>query len=517
MKFIKAIFLSLFIALILFLSIRGNYGNPNSKNMNDNFWKEGGPLELSPERGRFALLYSLVEDKSFFFSTDLARFTTPDLGYKDGHYVSLFAPAVSYIASIGYLIGKQFGVSQVGAFLTIALFALFNGLLIHSISKKLGANSTASTLASLVYLFATPAYAYSVSLYQHQISTFLILMAFNLLLSTPSFLKLFLIWLLCAASIPVDYPNLFLMAPIGISALSWLFNSEKLKDKVQINFKAVYLFSFIGLALPLLFFFWFNFHSYGNPLQFSGTVESVAAIDQFGNPTVSRLDKPKQIEDLENPVPEPEKSAVGFFKTRHILNGFYIHFFSPDRGILYFTPVIIFGLLGLFVAYRKKLPLIKVLFSIIGANLFLYSMWGDPWGGWAFGSRYLIPSYALLSIFIAIFLTKFKKNIILILVFWLLALYSVMVNTAGALSTSAMPPKVQVLELERISGMVQKYTYERNLDILKNGGSKSFAYNTFFKNNLSAFQYYQLIAGVISLVITAEMIALLLSKRLNEN
>lgn len=518
MKPIKAILLYIFIAIILTLTIRGNYGNPNSKDINNNYWKEGGPLELSPERGRFALLYSIIEDKSFFFSIDLARFTTPDLGYKNGRYVSLFAPAISYIASLGYLVGKYFNASQVGAFSVIAIFALLNGLLIRSLSKMLGANDIASNVACLVYLFATPSFAYSVTLYQHQISTFLILSSLSLLFSSPGFIKLFLILFLCAVSIPVDYPNLILMAPIGIATLGWIIKLALEKNKLKIEFKPLYLFAISGIVLPLIFFFWFNYHSYGNPLQFSGTVKSVAAIDQNGNPTTSRLDTPKQVEITENSAPvAKKKSAVGFFKTRHLLNGFYIHIFSKDRGIVNFTPVILFGLLGIVAAAKKKTGFTKVLVSILGANLILYSLWGDPWGGWAFGSRYLIPSYAILSIFIATFLTEFGKRVLYVLPFWLIATYSIFVNAAGALSTSAMPPKVQVLELEKISGTVQKYTYERNLDYLKNSNSKSFVYNQFFKGKISGFQYYQIISGAIVLFISTEIITMLISKRLNEN
>jgi len=120
---ILKILLSAIVAAILVFSVRGNIGNPKSNEITDPFWREGGPFELSPERGRFGLLYSLVEDKSFYFSVDLARFIAPDLGYLNEKYVSLFAPAVSFIATPGYLIGKYFGASQVGSYLVIAIFA----------------------------------------------------------------------------------------------------------------------------------------------------------------------------------------------------------------------------------------------------------------------------------------------------------------------------------------------------------------------------------------------------------
>src|SRR5258708_7463039 len=88
--------IGLFVLLVLTVSVKGKLGNINSTNMNTPYWTVTGPLELSVERGRFALTYSLAQDHSFYFSLPVARFSIPDLGYKNGHYVSLFAPAVSY-------------------------------------------------------------------------------------------------------------------------------------------------------------------------------------------------------------------------------------------------------------------------------------------------------------------------------------------------------------------------------------------------------------------------------------
>lgn len=512
MKIFNILFL-IVTSIILFLSTRGILGNPNSKEVNTPTWKEGGPFELSPERGRFALLYSIVEDKSMSFSVDIARFATPDLGYKDGKYVSLFAPVVSYIAAVGYIIGKYFGASQVGAFAIIGLFALFNGLLIRRLIKHLTENDFAANLGALVYLFATPSFAYSVTLYQHQISTFLILAALNLLTSTPKVWKLFLIYFLCAASIPVDYPNLFLMAPIGIYALGWLVNAKVVENKINLKINPAYLLGFLGLVLPLIFFFWFNYNSYGDPLQLSGTVASVAEIDKFGNSINSRFYPTEPTIEQSETAPKKEKRAVGFFKSRYIANGLFIHLFSPDRGIIYFTPVILLGLLGVYFASKSGTSLSPLMVAVIGANILLYSMWGDPWGGWAFGSRYLIPSYALLSIFLGVLLAKFNRNIPLFIIFTLLCFYSVDINTIGALSTSAVPPKVQVLELEKISGVVQKYNHERGLDMLKNGKSKSFFYSTYLSNTISALDYYKIITGSILVLISSQLLFLVFSKK----
>ena len=198
LKVLSNVLLILFCAVILAVTIRGNAGNPTPKELSTNVWKDNGPLELSPERGRFALLYAVVEQHSFSFTPDLAKFATPDVGFVNGKYVSLFAPTVSFIAVPGYVIGKYFGISQVGSFAIIALFALFNVFLIRAIAIKMGANPLAATIGALTFLFATPAFAYAVTLYQHHISTFIILMCIFLLLKYKSVWSLIVIWILCA-------------------------------------------------------------------------------------------------------------------------------------------------------------------------------------------------------------------------------------------------------------------------------------------------------------------------------
>lgn len=499
-------------SLILATSLRGIAGNFTELNASNEKWISG-PLELSPERGRFALLVSIIENKSLFFSDPIARFALPDLGYKNGHYVSLFAPGVSYLVAPGYLLGRIFSMSQVGTFAMIAIFSVINMLLIWLVSKYIGVNSVSATIAGLVFIFATPAFTYGVTLYQHHISTLLILLSIYILLRWNNIKSLCVIWFLCAASIPIDYPNLFLMFPIGIYALGRIVYIKSQGYNLDINVRLTGILTFIGFVLPIIFFCWFNKASYNNPFQFSGTVAGVRAIDESGKPAAPTATNPQDVERYINPNVQ-KKSAVGFFKTRDLLNGFYIHLISSDRGVLYFAPVILLGIFGAAILYQKKQSILPVLVGIIGANLFLYSMWGDPWGGWAFGSRYLIPSYAIMAILLGVFLSKFRRNILVIGIFSILFLYSSAVNTLGALTSSANPPQAEVLALEKQSGMVQKYTYERNWDYLMAGNSKSFVFQTIGNKYLKSWQYYYLVLGVIDITVLGLIVQLV---RKNEN
>lgn len=496
MKKIFDIFIIIFIAVILALTLRGLPGSPGKGDLGTTKWMESGPFEMSPERGRFALTFSLIEDRSFYFDVPVARFVVPDLAISKGNYVSLFAPLLSFIVIPGYIIGKFLGVSQVGAYSVIAIFALLNAVLIRLISIRLGAKSLAATLAALVFIFGTPAFAYGVNLYQHHISTFLILLSIFLLLKKKNLWTLLIVFLLCGASIPLDYPNLIFTLPIIIYALNGMISFKKIKETFSLKVNLLHLVTPVVIILPILFFLWFNYQSYGNPFQISGTLKTVKGIGIDGKPLAPELLARQPGATFDIAKLNREKTISGFFKSRALLNGFYIHFISPDRGIIYFTPVILFGIVGAFLAYKRKVAMVTLLVAIIGANVILYSMWGDPWGGWAFGSRYLVPSYAILAIFIALLLT-YSKRLIFLIFFTLVAFYSIGVNTLGTVTTSAMPPKVEVLELEKLSGTVQKYTYERNWDFLVSGRSKSFVFQALAKNYVTSLDYYQIILSLI--------------------
>lgn len=511
-KFLPKFLLVLISAIALSLSLRGNMGNPQESELNNVEWREDGPFELSPERGRFGLTYSLVEHHSPFFSVPLARFITPDLGYINDKYVSLFAPGLSYLIMPGYIVGKYFGASQVGSFAIISLFAIFNLLLLYGIARKLGVGKTASFIAPLVFLFATPAFAYGVDLYQHHVSTFLILSSLYLLFASNHWIALSLVWLLCAASIPLDYPNLILMLPLGLYALSRIVEITRTKESTTINFRFWRILTFISMSLPIAFFLWFNQTSYANPLQFSGTIGSVANIGQDGRPAQLPEYNLDIAKDYVRPA-DQEKSAVRFFNPRSMVEGLQVLLLSRDRGVITFTPIMLLGIIGAFVLFKQRPKEVALLASVIVANLLLYSMWGDPWGGWAFGARYLIPSYALLSIFVASWLSRYQRNLPLLLLFLLLMGYSVYVSTAGALSSSTNPPQVQVLSLEQLSGRPELYSWDRNIEFLQNGHSKSFAYNTFFKDYLSPLQYFELIAYSLIGIIAVATIVLYFSPK----
>lgn len=498
------------VALLVFASlfgiVKGEPGSPNNETLNDKYWIDTGPLELSPDRGRFALTYSLAEDKSVAFSLPVARFATPDLGFKNGKYVSLFAPGVSIVILPGYLVGKIFGFAQFGTYLMIAIFAYINFWLVYLISRKLGAKKYASLFGAGIFNLATPALAYAGSLYQHHISVFLILLSVWLLLRYKSAWSLIPVWFLIGASVAIDNPNFFMMAPLGIIATSRMFDLKKIGTKFRLEIKFSKIIPVAAILLPIAGFMYFNLLSNGGPFNLSGTVEAIQNIDENGKPVVisEQVDEKNVdvviLEKIKDENRADSRSALGFFDTRNMLEGFYTQFFSRDRGTLFFAPIILIGFLGIVVAYGNFQTMHIALVGILLANLAIYSMWGDPWGGWAFGSRYLIPAYAVLAIFSSIILSMWNRKLLFVLLLLPLLTYSTAVNMTGALTTNRNPPQVEVLALEKISGKEEKFTFERNWDYLQKD-SKSFVYKHFLITKWSPVNYYYVITSISILVL----------------
>jgi len=513
MKKVYSIIFLIFCFIILAVSIRGLPGNPTTEDLLTAEWRNEGPFELSPERGRYALTYSIIEDNTVFFSPEIAKFVLPDVGYRDGNYVSLFAPALSFIVIPGYILGQTLGVAQLGTFFVIALFALLNAILIKRVSMILGAGSKPSTIAALTFLFATPAFAYAVNLYQHHITTTLVLLGLYLTIKKQNLLSYMLLFFIFALGVSLDYPNFFILAPFLIQLFFSKFLSViQNRNTIALKFNFKLFFSVIGVLLPVCFFFWFNNTSYGSPFNMLGgeSVEAVFHIEEDGQPGI-----PPEYEEifLEGGEAASETSTFSYFQARNMVNGLYIHLLSPDRGVLYFTPVILVGIIGIFVLYKSRNKYLPLLLSIVGVNLILYSMWGDPWGGWAFGSRYLIPSYAIMSIFIAMALTRYSRNILVLLVFAVLFVYSTAINTLGAITTSAIPPKVQAIPLEALTGKEEKYNYKRSWDFLKNNGSKSYFYQEFLEDSIPAKDFYITLVSAISTVSIVTLIGVYLTNR----
>ncbi|HBC72802.1 MAG: hypothetical protein UX91_C0006G0042 [Candidatus Amesbacteria bacterium GW2011_GWB1_47_19] len=458
--------------LLLMLTLHGRPGNPAPEEILENLRGPSQPFELSPERGRYALTMSVVENNSFFFTTPIARFVVPDLGYIGGKYVSLFAPGVSLLAVPLYSLGKSLGLAQIMTFSLSAIFAWANLVLIFLILRRLLGNPYPGLVAGLVFTFASPAWAYSATFYQHHLTTFLLLSCFYMLQLTRSPSRTFLIGILVGFSIFVEYPNVIFFIPLLLLLAYRYLDIRSFRDKISVSLNFSLTVIVAGLVLGLIPLLWYNRLAYNNPFQLAGTLTNVRRFDiTTGQPVL----------DEWSDSGSDYSRAVGFFKYQQLPASLSVLLTSRDRGLIYFTPVLLLGLLGLAPLIKKDRSLGWTAAGVIFAVTALYGMWGDPWGGWAFGPRYLIPAMAFLAVPLGTAIEKYGRKLWFNLLFFSLFLYSLAINLAGVLTTNQIPPSVET----ESASLIPRLTFLHNFSLLQSGISGSFIFRTYLSSYLS--------------------------------
>ncbi len=471
------------------LSIKGEPGNPLYF-QTELDTKMSGPFESSGTGSRYALTKSIVESNSFFFNEELAKFASPDLIVYQGKYSTLFTPGVSFIAVPFYYLGQIFGLPQLITFLSTTLFAVLNVLLIFLISKKLKANNIHSLIAGLVFAFGTNALGYSSTMTQHHLSLLLILLTILNVVSKRTFVNNLILGGLIGTGILVDIPNAFMMAPAAIYAFFQHFQINDSNGKKRLNINPFFIAIIIGL-IPL--FALFGYYNYSTTGSYTTLAQSIGRTDFFATEEIKEINRQSSVNVSK------EKPPLIPFATRMQLNGAYILLVSNERGIFFYNPILLLGLLGLFLAYKNKVHngLVILIFATILVNILMYSMFGDPWGGWSFGPRYLIPSIGLLSIGLGYLLTKVGKNPFIIILFIVLTLYSIGINVLGSVTTNLLPPKV---EAENLAVPVP-YTFMYNNDLAEKNISGILVYNMFLRDFINVKSYIYIYTLLISVVI----------------
>ncbi len=490
---IFTIFTLLAAVLLITLSIKGQFGYPVYF-QTEKDTRVGGPFESTNSNSRYALTEAIVEKSIFFFDDKLAKFAAPDIVYNNGKYFSIFTPGVSFVGIPFYMLGKIFGMPQLFTYSMNAMFGLINMFLVIWLARKFGAGFYASLISGFLFLFATNSLAYALTFTQHQLSTTLILLALINAIGKRTFAKNILIGLIFSAGILVDIPNGLMMMPIVIYVFAKHFQGKQEQNKsTNFSLRLVVLSGIITGIIPLLVLFgWYNYQTTG----------SYTKIGQF----IGRANYPAN--ELEVPTPKNPNRKLFPYDTRKQLNGFYILLLSNERGWLIYSPVILIGIIGLYTAYRdkQKRNLAVLSTSIVLITIISYSMFGDPWGGWSFGPRYLIPAAAIMSSAIGVAVTKYKNNILFVLIFILFAAYSLAISSLGALTTNAIPPRVEAVNLPNPI----PYTYEYNLQFASDNFSSSLFYNLFLSGKISAktylFSFYIISISTLSVILLFELI-----------
>lgn len=458
-----------------------------------------GPFESSNTTSRFALVESIVNQGTFLFDLEKARFGVPDVVENNGRFYSSFTPGVSFLAVPFYMIGAQLGLAEFSTFLSTVFFAMCNGIALYFLGRKVGSSSTASLLGSAIFLFATNALPYSATLTQHHLSTLIIILAVINALGKRTVLSNVLFGVYCGVGFLFDFPNLFMLFPVGVYILAQHVQLNSESKNLNINLKTIVIFILFGLLPLLAVFGWYNKEISGSPMGFA----------QFSSRTNYFDTQEKKLRDLEAAQHKDPYQPTLPFNTRQQLEGFYILVLSNERSWLWYSPVLLLGIIGLISLYKVNPRASVLITAIVSTNLILYTMFGDPWGGWSFGPRYLIPSAGLMSAAVGYAVFKFRRNIPFMILFLISVTYSIAISASGTLSTTAIPPKQESITLINYI----PYTYEYGFILFEQNHTQSIVYHLFAKPYLNAYGFYFLYVGILCVVIYGITAKEIFSKR----
>jgi hypothetical protein len=482
LKKITFVFFIAISILIFALTLRGIQGNIRPQEIFSKLDTAITPFSVSPERGRYILTYNLVEHHKFDLFKDEADAAYPDVGVHNGKFYIFFAPGVSLLATPLYLLGKQFGLAQVGTFSLSAIFAILNLIFIFAISRKiLNLPYWAALCGSLIFGYASCSWSYSITLYQHQVTTFLVLSGIYGAWLFKQKGKFHLVggiwtWTAYAIAFVVDYPNVLLYLPVMLYFGFCAFNFEVQKKVLKISFKPAFVFCSLFFVLVSLGHGYYNLVNFGGVTKLSGGLKGYVS-------AIRSIQSDKQNKLTESEVALTDQNPASFFQENDFPNGLKVLSISSDRGLFFFFPIFSLSFLGIWKALKKPTPEIWVFIATLMTFLFLYSSWGDPWGGWAFGPRYLIPVMALSSLFISYWISSNSRSFVKKLITFLLFAFSCGVAILGAVTTNSVPPASEASALRIDSNFFYNFSL-----LLKNLGG-GFVYNTYFKSHLSLWQY----------------------------
>ena len=380
----KPIFLFLILSFIYLVNEReiGSGDTIPSRYLPFSIIKEGN-LDLD----EFPFLY---EKESLYYS----RYRNYYLRYSKGHYISAYpigsaiaavpVYAVAVIAGLSpqseYLVR---GVSKVSATLVSALSAVFLFLSLRRLTRE-----KLALFIALIYGLGTSTWSVSSQgLWQHGSSQFFLTLTIYFLvrgLERRNYVDYAGFSL--AFAVLCRLPNVLLTLPVAIYIL------HKYRDR---------LFRLILWSLPcLIFLISYNYRYFGSPFGIG-----------YGGETSCW--------------------------TTPFREGFLGVLISPSRGLLIYSPVLIFSFVGMMLAWRKpysqkssaSLLLRYLSFGPI-LTILLHSKWFMWWGGHCFGPRLLADITPFLALFLYPVYERMRKS--LRAVFVILVILSVGFHAIGA-------------------------------------------------------------------------------------
>ena len=345
-----------------------------------------------------------------------------------GNYYMANAPGAAFIslpfAIIGFILTGQFTPYGSVLLLTEVPVAFANAVAAYMVFKigNLYFDKRVSSFLAFSYAFSTISWPFATFLYQSDFSALFDLIAVYFALrigrltsredfsQKPSRLDRTTMCLLCglalSCGITVDYVNAALVPIIGAYiALKKSPDTPMINRERMISFTA-FLVESIGLTLLLLGLY--NYTSFGNPF--------VSSEQLYLNGS----------------------SLLGSF-TYPLYKGLFLNLFTPLRGLFFFSPVLILGVLGFWKMKSKNFAEGILLLVVFLGILVPYSAWYDVTAGLSYGPRFLVASIPFLLIPSGFVLSEVKSNRNFIIVFVLYAIGAAENGLASLIGVLAPP------------------------------------------------------------------------------
>jgi hypothetical protein len=281
----------------------------------------------------------------------------------------------------------------------LSILAHLTGALIMSLSaaafwvllnRGLKIDTKKSNIVTFIYAFCTINFAHiSQGMWQHgtvQLFTILALIFFLRFYETKKYSDIYYYALFMGIAI-LSRPTAGL--PFLILSSYLVLNKDFIKRSLYIG---------LGLVLPVLFFVWYNATYYVS---------------------ISNQGYANQL--LKNWLGDFPISFIGVW-------------LSPSKGILIYSPVLLFGLLGAHLAYKnlstKNRSFYRLCLLIVFLHTLVISFWKHWFGGWSFGYRMTSDVLPFLVLPIACWLEQPRsKN--LMRTFFITLYFSLFVQLAG--------------------------------------------------------------------------------------
>lgn len=314
---------------------------------------------------------SLVKKQNFRVSE-----ATGALGV-DGYYYSKFYPLLSIIAvplvAFGLFLSQRLNLPEVyvsGACALVLppLFTALTTALLVLLAFRLGSDRQGACLAALSFAFGTIAIAYAREFYVEPLLALLITLSVCLAFGRSN-TSIFGASLSSGLAI-LAKPSAIILGPL----LSIYLFLKKRHWSIAIT-------PLIGSIIFALIYAFYNYIRFGNPLS-------------FGQSWMSNVSS----ELLAAPVSSKEGTLL--------IGGLLGLLISPGRGVIWYSPCVVLGLIGFYYTYKSRSKFLEALLIIVFSLLFLIVNSGGWWmGGWAWGPRYLLPIFPIL-LSLAALLTK---------------------------------------------------------------------------------------------------------------